>query len=287
MTHAPRTAAHALILLIATGLQAAPKTDTLPPELTLFSLPETAQAGGPLVFQVEVKDDASGVRSLSGSLLGPDGQSHDFGQLLSWPQKRHRGPMGLTLSKWLVPGEYRFTRFELTDASGRATGYDAAQLEALGSNRVQVQNPAVPDNTAPVLIKGEVLTPVISISDHAPGTRQMPYARVRLRLLDPMGALGRSGIARAEVELGEAGWYYWSYRIAAEVSTTGQGELWLETGGQLGDNYSPPVPQILDVFAVYLIDHAGNSTKLLNRFSGGQADFDALFPKGSRITLVP
>lgn len=263
--------------------------DKTPPTLQQVRMPATAQADGPLAIRLEASDELSGVRRIEGTIVGPAGQTLTFDHTVPAPQLQFKDRVGLNLSKWLVPGRHELTALVLTDANGNRRFYGARELAKLGRHTTELSNAGVSDAQAPVLLKGEVLTPVLSLSDHALGTDRGPYAVVKLRLEDPPASDGRpgSGVYSAWLTFCQQDPAISCFGISGELSAPGQAQVrlhaaWTVTRGV--DNVYSGTHYLTEM---RLRDHAGNGVLLSSRRMGGATDFSALFPAGDAIVLVP
>jgi hypothetical protein len=122
-----------------------------------------------------------------------------FGEDLTYPWGDPSAPVSGTqsllpiqyalLNAWSPSGMYTLTEVDLIDARGNLTSYKGEALAQRFKNQAfTVVNPNA-DNSLPLLLKGNIDTPSISLSS------QHPVLQIDLKVADEI-----SGVARAEID---------------------------------------------------------------------------------------
>lgn len=258
-------------------------SDTTAPTLTAFVAPATVTAGRPLRVKVTGTDDLSGV-SYAGFYANNvnTGESFSIHDNLEVPSTSVTWSPGTSLSPYQRAGNYVFNWAYVYDAAGNYSYFEGDALAALGNVAFTVENTQTADTQAPVLVKGKILTPKVSLSATAPGTEEPAYAAVQLSLTDS-GEGRTSGIVGASVEfclpyLGDC------FSVSADENTPEASKLTMNLGsrpawyGVRAGKYT--------MRSVSIRDFAGNNVYLLNKKYGGSVDFTQYFPS-TTLTLQP
>lgn len=262
--------------------------DQTPPTLIAFNAEpklNPRHAGTQWVFNVQAKDDLSGVSYLYVHVTGPDGQSIGVSDYADAPDRNWRRQMAQDSSPYTGPGIWSVDYLYLADFAGNTSYYDHDALAALGNTEVEVINRTF-DIVAPTLANGVIKTPVISLASHPRGLpNSSPYARVDMTLGDSGGQFV-SGIAYAQAyfcQFDDNGGCSNGLSLNGHVSKRGASAATLETASS---TYYQQVLGVYQLYYVYVVDHAGNTLYLLNKDYGGDTDFSLYFPS-TTIELQP
>lgn len=262
-------------------------TDTQDPELRSLTVQpgpvNAARPGAQGRVAVQLRDDLSGLESVSVVLRDPAGR---------W-SARSSVPLGgaleatLTVAIDLPPGaaagDWQVVRVVVRDQAFRSRFYEAAELAGFGDTHIQVRNDRHQDATAPVLVRGQVDTPVV----HPPkpgDTFPTGAGRVRLVVEDAGEGLS-SGVASAQISFCHPTTRQ-SVTFSAPVDAfptssvprvPGDRRQSLLLSGWAWGSWPQPVN--LPVCFLNLADATGNSRLLVSVLVGGETDFSTLFPQ--------
>ena len=289
----------------AAGLQVARVTpssvvDVTPPAVTQLSVTGRLDLDQPLQ-QVRIKlsaqDDVSGLQGVWLSFKSPSGVSQVRVQAdvaaqglvardVALSLGMGSGQNGQGVMPWAEAGRWSLAELTVHDMAGNTRIYGPAEIAAAGWDaQFSVVNPHV-DLRPPVLDRGEILTPVLSLADRIPGTTLPPLVRVRLDVSD-QGNTALSGLQQATLQLcrvGSACATNDTLELRYQSSVTGQGRSSVLMSGLMD-----PVSQSLGDYAISsltLYDHAGNSTWMATKAQGGRTNFLKFFPSVT-VTVLP
>ncbi|MDZ7812199.1 MAG: hypothetical protein U5L74_03385 [Ideonella sp.] len=176
-----------------------------------------------------LRDNLSGLYTVSVTLEGPGGQQAFNDWVSSYPEKgRQTLSLAVPMSDVSQNGTWKVTSVQLADANYNSSFYDETQLAAMGTKTFEVVN-AQGDIDAPSLqAGGGNLTPVVSRSKPPAGMLPGAYPRVgvRLQAVDT----GSSGVRRAALTFCKQATYDCIY-VNGYVPVRGQTSGSLTLGG--------------------------------------------------------
>lgn len=283
----------------AAAAQAAGAPDITAPTMSRFSVvgDVNAQAAVPHVnVDVTMTDDLSGLQTYIISLTGPSGQSVQRVETLSTGQLKVDGRLSVgapgldapSFNAYAEPGTWTVNSVFLFDANFNGKGYFTEDLVAMGGRTsFTVKNGKGHDITPPTLTKGTVETPKLSLSTPPAGTGAgtPPYASVKISTTDAGNGV-ISGTHDAIVEFCLADQYLNcidTIELHGRVGNVGQDTSTFRVGGQLRDNQTPGLYQLLNV---YVSDMAQNASMVSSNKLGGSTDFSTLFAAGSTLRVT-
>jgi hypothetical protein len=138
--------------------------------------PNVGLANPNVTVTLEASDDLSGVYEATIALQAPGSETfalefhlgdHPLHLVRHQQVGVGRAGQGVGFYRFSEPGTWHVSRVHLEDLAGNVREYNAAELALLGNTSFQVTN-ARYDGVQPTLIKGEILTPVISLSSELP-----------------------------------------------------------------------------------------------------------------------
>jgi hypothetical protein len=172
--------------------------DRTAPTLNSISVtgsPDAGVANTSVTVTLDISDDATGVYLGVISLQSPNGQGfslqfHEGGHPLRVVRRQQMG-YGRAggadgFYRFSEPGTWRVSRLHLEDLAGNVRAYSGDDLALLGDTSFQVSNSKY-DGIQPVLVKGEILTPVVSLSS------DIPYVQTSVTVKDA-GTNAPSGV---------------------------------------------------------------------------------------------
>lgn len=255
--------------------------------MTVFdSAPEVDVTSGTaeLVASFTATDDLSGVSHGYGHAIGPSGQVVGIQFYEAFPRKKFSGTMvSGPLPALLEPGEYQFDFAYVHDVLHNSGRYEGAALAALGNTRFVVKNRGGYDAKPPTLVTGKVLTSTLSASGHQKGTaNEVPRLGISLDATDS-GNSAIAGVLSSQAEFCMTDESNCLFLAAEDTGQPRRASISLRLG-----NYLDPDTPVGDYHlrTVYLVDYAGNETKLVGTEFGGTTDFGAYFPS-TIITIKP
>lgn len=274
------------LVLLSVTAQAA--SDTAPPVLTAFNVPETIDlgpTGSTLSASFKASDDLSGVKQLQATAYGPGGQIAVY-FVSNAPSTKISGTMHSNGHKpFLTPGVYTYKSVDITDFAGNKRSLDAAELAALGRVSFTLKNDRGYDTVAPSLVRGTILTPVVSLSSHVPGTDLYPVASMKLTAKDAgnnvVSGVRWASVVFCKLNVPERCIYVSNDNIEEEPLVS---SATLKLGGSVSPN--DYVQGEYHIHSLTLFDFAENHSTMISVNSGGDTDFSSYFPS-TTITLVP
>jgi len=260
--------------------------DHVPPTLTAIQTsPPVNTAGDNFMakFKLQLADSFSGVASACVTVSSPGGIYYGTCHS-SLPSHNLSANLGLELGS-VEPGTWSVVEVDVWDAAGNWAGYYGDSLAPFGNLNFEVKSPRWygNDSVAPTISLGTVLTPTLSLSSHAKGTNNAPYAAVTLSVAD-QGSPTASGIRSAGAYFCTPDTWYCLY-TSADDSVYRHGSEDLKAFTQLPTWYL--IPGDYQLYYAWVVDFHGNSTYYTSTFFGGETDMSTLFPAGSTITLTP
>jgi len=263
--------------------RAAEGLDTTPPVLTKFSVPAQVRAGEAIGVRYVASDDRSGVAYLYAYIAAVKNPLRfGFAQdLRTYPAQTVHGVAGMRGDPYAPSDTYTVQGVYLTDAAGNYRAYVGSELQALGNTAVTVHNPLGDDNSAPTLVKGRVLTPVVSLSAMQDGTGKPMWAGVEMDVADDDE--GVTGPALAYTTFCKTDGVT-CLNFSASVSNPRRRKATIMMGKQLGPADASTGEYKLRSVRIY--DWAQNERFLQSKEFGGSTDFSPYFPS-TTLTVVP
>lgn len=196
------------------------------------------------------------------------------------------GANGVGVLPWAEAGRWQLAELTLHDMAGNTRTYGPSEIEAAGwASQFDVVNPHM-DTRPPVINSGQILTPVVALSDRVPGTSLPPLVRVSLDVIDK-GNTAISGLQQAELRLCRLGTacatqdsvdlLYYGAEQGAERST-------VLMRGLLDPTHQNPGDYVIATLRLY--DWAGQTTWMATKDQGGKTNFLKYFPSVT-VTILP
>lgn len=274
--------------------------DVTPPSVAQITVSGSLNLDQPLQrvsITLNASDDVSGLSGAWLTFKSPSGVSQTRAQLdlsaLGPVAKGVRLSVGMggaepgaAVAPWAEAGRWSLVEVVLNDMAGNTRVYGASEIAASGwATQFSVVNPHV-DIRPPVLGSGQILTPVLSLSDRIPGTSLPPMVRVSLEVADK-GNTAISGLQQAVLQLCRVG----SACAANDtLALRYQGSVvGVERSTVLMSGLMDPVNQSLGDYAISsltLYDHAGQNTWMATKAQGGKTNFLKYFPSVT-VTVLP
>lgn len=274
--------------VLAGSLVAAPAfaNDATAPKLVAFDSAHSVDVTletNPLVVNFKATDDQSGVLFAGARAYGPSGQVVEVNFRRNSPSTSVTGVMlSYNLPAFLEPGTYVFKSAYVGDVNYNYGNYDEAALAVLGRSTFVVKNTKGFDAVPPTLVRGKVLTPVVSLSSHHPGTDKALYVTVSLTAADT-GNTVVAGVRTAIATFCQANKAYCIDVYSSDSAAPREPTAKLTLGTQVSAYY---LAGDYSLYQVQIFDYAANRLVLTSTAFGGETDFGLYFPSTS-LTLTP
>jgi hypothetical protein len=279
----------------AVALAQAGAIDTTPP--VLHHIDVTGSVDARAVHQsvdavLDMTDDLSGVIRVGMDFRSPSGMQH-VTRIFEppAPARKLNGPitMGLApftdtpFTEFSEPGTWEAVLLYAYDANGNFAGYSQHELRALGTTTFVVRNERY-DIVPPSLVGGTIATPRVHLSKPPKGTAAgtLPYASAKVAMTDA-GNGAVSGVYSGRLIFCADDCAH-SFVLEGVAPRAGRASDTLTIGAQLGPQQHPGTYQI---FALVLLDAAGNEADYTSSAFGGETDFGEFFPDGVTVSIEP
>lgn len=274
--------------------------DATPPAVTQLSVAGSLDLNQPMQrvrVRLSASDDVSGLNAVRLTFKSPSGANDAsvMADLVAYGVSAKgvtlsvamgTGVNGVGVLPWAEAGRWQLAELTVHDMAGNSRSYGPSEIAAAGwASQFEVTNSHM-DIRPPVLNSGQILTPVVALSDRIPGTALPPSVRVSLDVTDK-GNSAISGLQQAGLQLCRVGTACGSQDSIDLVYYAA--EQGVERSSVLLRGLLDPVNQNPGDYAIgslWLNDHAVQYSWLIAKDQGGKTNFLKFFPSVT-VTILP